>query len=96
LLAAMINYCLLDIHEFFLILTHKRKEKHMKKNMGTIDRIIRIVLAIVVAILYMNGSITGVAAVILGILALVFIITSLIGFCPLYVPFKISTISKSK
>jgi hypothetical protein len=67
----------------------------MKKNMGTIDRIIRILLAIVVVILYMNGSITGVAAIILGILAFVFIITSLIGFCPLYVPFKISTIKKS-
>jgi hypothetical protein len=66
----------------------------MKKNMGTIDRVIRIVLAIVVAILYMNGSITGTAAIILGILALVFILTSLIGFCPLYVPFKISTIKK--
>jgi hypothetical protein len=67
----------------------------MKKNMGTIDRIIRVVLAIVVVILYMTGSITGVAAIILGILALVFIITSLIGFCPLYVPLKISTIKKS-
>jgi hypothetical protein len=67
----------------------------MKKNMGRIDRVIRIVLAIVVAILYMNGSITGTAAIILGILAAVFIITSLIGFCPLYVPFKISTIKKS-
>ena len=66
----------------------------MKKNMGTIDRIIRILLAIVVVILYMTGSITGVAAIILGILAFVFIITSLIGFCPLYVPFKISTIKK--
>jgi Na+(H+)/acetate symporter ActP len=68
----------------------------MKKNMGTVDRVIRFVLAIVVVILYMAGSITGVAAIILGILAVVFIITSLIGFCPLYVPFKISTISKSK
>lgn len=68
----------------------------MKKNMGTIDRVIRIVLAIVVAILYLNGSITGTAAIILGILAVVFILTSVIGFCPLYVPFKISTISKSK
>ncbi len=67
----------------------------MKKNMGTIDRVIRIVLAIVVAILYMNGSITGAAAIILGILAVVFILTGLIGFCPLYVPFKISTIKKS-
>jgi hypothetical protein len=68
----------------------------MKKNMGTIDRIIRILLAIVVVILYINGSITGVAAIILGILAIVFIITSMIGFCPLYLPFKISTIGKSK
>jgi hypothetical protein len=68
----------------------------MKKNMGTIDRIIRILLAIVIIILYITGSITGFAAIILGILAIVFIITSMIGFCPLYVPFKISTIGKSK
>jgi hypothetical protein len=67
----------------------------MKKNMGTIDRIIRILLAIVVIVLYMTGSITGTAAIILGILAVVFIITTLIGFCPLYLPFKISTIKKS-
>ena len=68
----------------------------MKKNMGTIDRVIRILLAIVFIVLYLNGSITGVAAIILGIVAFVFIVTSLIGFCPLYVPLKISTIGKSK
>jgi len=68
----------------------------MKKNMGTIDRVIRVLLAVVVAILYMNGSITGIAAIVLGVLAVVFIITSLIGFCPLYVPLNISTIGKSK
>jgi K+-transporting ATPase A subunit len=68
----------------------------MKKNMGSIDRIIRILLAIVVIVLYLNGSITGVAAIILGIVAFVFIATSLIGFCPLYVPLKISTIGKTK
>ena len=68
----------------------------MKKNMGTIDRVIRILLAIVVIGLYLNGSITGAAAIILGILAFVFIVTSLIGFCPLYVPLKISTIGKPK
>jgi Protein of unknown function (DUF2892). len=68
----------------------------MKKNMGTIDRVIRILLAIVVIVLYLNGSITGATAIILGILALVFILTSLIGFCPLYVPLKISTIGKPK
>jgi len=68
----------------------------MKKNMGTIDRVIRILLAIIVAVLYMNGNITGIAAIILGILAVIFLLTSLIGFCPLYVPFKISTIGKLK
>jgi hypothetical protein len=67
----------------------------MKKNMGTADRVIRIILAIVVIVLYLTGNITGIAAIILGILALVFILTSLIGFCPLYIPLKISTISKS-
>jgi hypothetical protein len=68
----------------------------MKKNMGTIDKVIRILLAIVVIVLYLNGNITGVAAIILGVLAFVFIVTSLIGFCPLYVPLKISTIGKPK
>jgi hypothetical protein len=68
----------------------------MKKNTGTIDRIIRILLAIVVIFLYITGSITGVTAIFLGILAIVFTITSLIGFCPLYVPLKISTIGKPK
>jgi|APIni6443716594_1056825.scaffolds.fasta_scaffold58816_2 hypothetical protein len=68
----------------------------MKKNMGTIDRIIRTLLAIVIVILYLNGSITGVAAIILGIFALIFLITSAIGFCPLYAPLHISTIGKSK
>ncbi len=66
----------------------------MKKNMGTVDRVIRIVLAIVVIVLYLTGNLTGVAAIILGILALVFLLTSLIGFCPLYGPLKISTIRK--
>ncbi len=63
----------------------------MTKNMGTADRVIRVLLAIVVGILYLTGEIYGVAAIILGIFAVIFIITSLIGFCPLYVPLKIST-----
>jgi hypothetical protein len=68
----------------------------MKKNMGTIDRIIRILLAILVIVLYLTGNITGLAAIILGIIAVIFILTSIVGFCPLYLPFKISTIGKSK
>ncbi len=66
----------------------------MKKNMGTVDRVIRVLLAVVVLILYLTGNITGLAAVILGIIAVIFVVTSIIGFCPLYVPFKISTIKK--
>ena len=66
----------------------------MKTNMGSVDRIIRIILAAVVAVLYFTKQITGTAAIILGILAIIFILTSLVGFCPLYVPFKISTKKK--
>ena len=68
----------------------------MKKNMGTIDRVIRILLVIVVAILYMKGVITGTLAIVLGIVAIIFLLTSLIGFCPLYVLLKISKIGKAK
>jgi hypothetical protein len=67
----------------------------MKKNMGTVDRVIRVLLAVIVLILYLTGNITGLAAAILGIIALIFVLTSIIGFCPLYVPFKISTIKKA-
>jgi hypothetical protein len=63
----------------------------MKKNMGVIDRTIRVILAIVVAVLYFTEVIPAIAAIILGVIAIIFIITSLIGFCPLYVPLKIST-----
>jgi len=67
----------------------------MKKNMGSIDKGIRIFLAAIIAILYFTNQITGVLAIILGIFAIVFLLTSLIGFCPLYAPFKLSTLKKS-
>ena len=66
----------------------------MRGNMGAIDRIIRIILAIVVAALFFTDQITGIAAIILGILAIIFLITSTTGFCPLYIPLKISTKKK--
>ncbi len=66
----------------------------MKKNMGTIDRTIRILLAIIIAVLYFTNQISGLAAIILGIIAIAFLITSIVGYCPLYVPLKISTIKK--
>ncbi len=66
----------------------------MKKNMGTADRIIRTILAILIAVFYFTGQISGMAAIILGIIAIVFLITSFVGFCPAYVPLKISTKGK--
>lgn len=67
----------------------------MKKNMGTLDRIIRVSLVVLIAILYFTNVISGTWAIILGILAVVFLLTSLVGFCPLYLPFGISTRKKS-
>ncbi len=68
----------------------------MKQNMGTIDRVVRMTLAAVVLVLYLTGVISGTLAIILGVLALVWVVTSILGFCPLYLPFKISTRGESK
>jgi hypothetical protein len=66
----------------------------MTKNLGTVDRIIRFIFAVAVAALYITGVISGTLAIILGILAAVLLVTSIVGFCPLYVPFKISTVKE--
>ena len=62
--------------------------------MGTIDRIIRVVLALGVLGLYLAHQINGIVAVVLGALAVIFILTSIISFCPLYAPFKLTTRGK--
>ncbi|WP_148899710.1 YgaP family membrane protein [Fodinibius salinus] len=66
----------------------------MKQNMGNIDRIIRTLLAVLVGILYYTEVISGTTAVIMGIIAIVFLLTSLISTCPLYMPFGLSTKKK--
>lgn len=63
----------------------------MKKNMGVVDKVIRLVVVAIIVALYFAGQITGTAAIILGIVAVAFLMTSLIGWCPTYVPFGIST-----
>ncbi|HEY4628042.1 MAG TPA: DUF2892 domain-containing protein [Flavobacterium sp.] len=63
----------------------------MKKNMGSTDKIIRISIAVLIAVLYFTNTISGTLALILGAFAIIFIITSFISFCPLYLPFGIST-----
>jgi hypothetical protein len=67
------------------------KFKTMKKNMGSADRIIRVILAAVIALLYFTGVIEGTVGIVLLILAGVFLLTSFVSFCPLYAPFGIST-----
>lgn len=68
----------------------------MKKNMGMADRIIRILAAVIIALLYFTNQISGMLAIILLVFAGVFILTSFISFCPLYLPFKINTNKKSE
>ena len=68
----------------------------MTKNMGSFDRILRTLLAVVVGVLYFGGQISGTTALILGIFAVVFLLTSFVGSCPLYMPFGLSTRKKSK
>ena len=63
----------------------------MKKNMGNVDRIIRILIAALIAYLSYAGKLQGTLNLVLVILAVILLLTSLLGFCPLYVPFKIST-----
>jgi hypothetical protein len=67
----------------------------MKANMGTADKAIRILAAILIGILYFTNQISGTLAIILLIFAIIFIITSFISFCPLYWPFGISTRKKA-
>ena len=66
----------------------------MKKNMGSIDQVIRILIAIVIGVLYYTETISGTLALVLSALAGIFVLTSLIGFCPLYLPFGLSTRKK--
>jgi hypothetical protein len=64
----------------------------MKKNMGMVDRILRTVLAVTVAVLYLGGQLTGIAAVLLGIFAVIFLVTSYVGFCPVYKLLGVATL----
>jgi hypothetical protein len=63
----------------------------MKKNMGSADRTIRIIVAVLLGILILTGTVSGTLAIVLGIFGVVFLLTSFISFCPLYVPLKLST-----
>lgn len=66
----------------------------MKKNMGFSDKVIRILIAATIVVLFVTKVLSGVLGIVLLILALVFVLTSLVGFCPLYLPFGINTVKK--
>ena len=66
----------------------------MKLNMGSWDRILRLIVTLVIVLLLITGVLKGALAVILGIIAIIFFVTSLVGFCPLYVVFGMSTKKK--
>lgn len=68
----------------------------MKKNIGIIDKIIRLLIVITITVFYFSGFISGTTAVIFGIIAVVFLITAFMGFCPLYLPLNINTANKRK
>jgi nicotinamide riboside transporter PnuC len=63
----------------------------MKQNMGKTDRALRFIVAIVIGVMYMNHSISGMLAAVLGVLSVVFVLTGFVKFCPLYLPFNIDT-----
>ncbi|WP_433895127.1 YgaP family membrane protein [Sphingobacterium mizutaii] len=63
----------------------------MKTNMGPQDKTIRIIIAVIIAVLFFTKVISGTLAIVLMVVAGVFVLTSLIGFCPLYSILGIST-----
>jgi hypothetical protein len=69
---------------------------NLKKNMGTIDRIIRTTIAVVIIALYLAGQISGTLAIILAIVTIAFLATSAIGFCPVYTIVGISTLKEGQ
>jgi hypothetical protein len=67
----------------------------MKKNMGTVDKVIRILVAVVVVILYFTNVISGTLGIILLAFSAIFVVTSILSICPLYMPLGLSTRKKN-
>jgi hypothetical protein len=68
----------------------------MKKNMGSADRMIRVIIAAIIVVLYFTNVISGTLGIILLVFAAVFVLTSFVSFCPLYAPFGINTCATKK
>lgn len=68
----------------------------MKKNMGSTDRMLRAIIAVLIGILFFTKVISGTLGIVLLVLAVVFLATSFISFCPLYLPFGLNTLGKKQ
>ncbi|MBL7805658.1 MAG: DUF2892 domain-containing protein [Saprospiraceae bacterium] len=68
----------------------------MKKNMGNIDRIVRLVIAAIAAFLFFNGTLTGTLGIVAIVVAAIFTLTSVVSFCPLYAIVGLSTCPTSQ
>lgn len=68
----------------------------MKKNIGNLDRSVRVLLALVIGILYFTNQISGVPAIILWLIAGILLVTGFVGTCPLYMMFKLNTRTREK
>jgi Inner membrane protein YgaP-like, transmembrane domain len=68
----------------------------MKKNVNSIDKVIRVLLAVVLGILIFSNQVTGILAIIFGVLAVVLLLTSFLSFCPIYAMLNLSTLKKSE
>lgn len=68
----------------------------MKKNMGNLDKMLRVIIAAIVGGLVYTGTVTGTLAIVLMVVAGIFVLTSIVGTCPLYLPFGIKTCSTKK
>lgn len=77
-------------------INHQLKNTTMKKNMGSTDRVVRIILAAIFAVLYFTGTVPGTLGLVLVIVGAVFLLTSLVSFCPLYAIVGLNTCSTKK
>ncbi len=68
----------------------------MKKNMGSLDKVLRLLGAVLLVVLYLTDVVSGTLGIICLIIAAMFVVTSILGFCPLYVPLRINTNKKKE
>ena len=66
----------------------------MTKNVGTVDRTLRVIVALVIAALYFAGTINGTVAIVLGVVAVLMVVTGFAAWCPAYLPFGLSTCAR--